>query len=115
MDQNALTNPKARDHAFLADIYADPYFPESVVDKGKAILVNLCWRIETERPKDLTEFYGLTHQATEAFNSLQADFEENGSELETAAREAIAMDFVLIANAYGFDADVEQMIAPRDW
>jgi hypothetical protein len=43
------------------------------------------------------------------------EFEENDSELETAARKAIAEDFERIATAYGFDADIEELIAPRDW
>jgi hypothetical protein len=38
------------------------------------------------------------------------------SEIETAAREAIAHDFDVIAGAYGFaDADIEELIATRDW
>jgi hypothetical protein len=59
--------------------------------------------------------YALTHAATEEFNALAEEFEENDSELETAAREAIAEDFEWIAKAYGFDADIEELIAPRDW
>jgi len=114
-EQNQLTNDKARDRAFLEDMYADAYFPKPAVDKGKAILVDLCARIETEKPHDLEALYGLTHQATEAFNRLQQDFDEQGSELETAAREAIAKDFAFIAEAYGFDADMEELIAPREW
>jgi hypothetical protein len=39
---------------------------------------------------------------------LQQEFEEQGSEIETAARECIAADFEAIAKAYGFeDADVK--------
>lgn len=33
----------------------------------------------------------------------------------TAARESIDMDFALIAVAYGFDADVEELIVPSSW
>ncbi|MPN01681.1 hypothetical protein SDC9_148892 [bioreactor metagenome] len=36
--------------------------------------------------------------------------------METAARECIAADFEAIAKAYGFeDADVEELIALREW
>ena len=59
--------------------------------------------------------YVLSDAATEEFNQLAEEFGENDSEIETAAREAIAEDFGVIAKAYGFDADVEELIAPRDW
>lgn len=115
MDQQHLKNDAAREHAFLADMYADDYFPKHLVDQGRDILVNLCHTLEAQPPKDLDELYVHTHQATERFNTLQAAFEAEDSELETAARECIGMDLAFIAEAYGFDADVEELIAPREW
>lgn len=111
----AITNESVALHPFLADMYADDYFPKPLVDEGKAILLRLCERIERERPKDTTALYVLTHAATEEFNQLDEEFAANDSEIETAAREAIAADFEWIAKAYGFDADIEELIAPRDW
>jgi Family of unknown function (DUF5713) len=109
----AITNQSLQEYKFLADMYQDQYFPAFLVDKGKAILVRLCEKIEKERPLNTSALYTLTHAATEEFNRLAEEFDDNGSEIETAAREAIAGDF--IAKAYGFDADVEELIAPRDW
>jgi hypothetical protein len=112
----AITNPKLREDAFLEEMYQDDYFPNHLVDKGKQILVRLCERIEAEQPKSLDELYELTHAATEEFNGLCPEFEEADSEIETGAREAIAHDFGMIAEAYGFaEADTEELIAPRDW
>lgn len=109
-------NEALASYAFLQGMYDDGYFPNHVVDKGKAILLRLCDRIEAERPADLKALYVLTHAATEEFNDLESDFDEAGSELETVAREVIAEDFWAIANAYGFaDADIEDLIATRDW
>lgn len=51
----------------------------------------------------------------EKINSLQEDFYLNRSEIETGAREAIAMDFDFICKSYGFKADVEELISNRDW
>ena len=96
-------------------MYADDYFPNQVVDKGRDILFNLCLKIEADQPKNLAHLYELTHAATDDFNDLQDDFDSQGSEIETGARECIAADFEFIANAYGFDADVEELIATRDW
>ena len=113
--QEQLKNEAARAHAFLADLYADDYFPKHLVDRGRDILVDLCHTLEARPPKDLDELYVYSHQATERFNDLQSAFEAAGSELETAARENIGMDFAFIAEAYGFDADEEELIAPREW
>ncbi|MFE0459322.1 DUF5713 family protein [Kitasatospora sp. NPDC058965] len=111
-----LTNHRTAHHAFLRHLYADDYYPDHVLDQGRAVLLRLCERIEAEQPADLAALYPLTHAATEEFNRLQEAFEEAGSEIETVAREEIAEDFWFIAKAYGFTgADPEELIATRDW
>jgi len=110
-----IKNEKVKAYSFLQEMYDDQYFPNHLVDKGKTILLNLCLKIEKENPKALEALYALSHKSTDEFNDLQEVFEENDSEIETAARECIAMDFEFIANAYGFEADVEELIATRDW
>ncbi|MGW5732376.1 MULTISPECIES: DUF5713 family protein [Streptomyces] len=111
-----ITNQQAAGHAFLRELYGDAYYPGHVLDKGRAILVRLCERIEAERPDGLDALYALTAVATEEFNALEAEFDEAGSEIETVAREEIAGDFAFVASAYGFaDADVEELVAEREW
>ncbi|OIJ88295.1 DUF5713 family protein [Streptomyces colonosanans] len=111
-----ITNQQIAGRAFLRQLYADSYFPDHVVDKGRVILLRLCERIEAEQPSDLAALYALTQASTEEFNRLEAEFEAAGSEIETVAREEIAEDFWFVASAYGFtDADVEKLIATRDW
>ncbi|MEU3749010.1 MULTISPECIES: DUF5713 family protein [Streptomyces] len=111
-----ITNQQVAGHAFLRQMYADSYFPDHVVDLGRAILLRLCERMEDEQPSDLEALYALTQAATEEFNRLEAEFEAAGSEIETVAREVIAEDFWFVASAYGFtDADVEELIATREW
>jgi hypothetical protein len=111
-----VRNQQVTAHPFLKELYADGYYPDPVVDRGREVLLRLCARIEHDRPEGLTALYALTHAATEEFNDLQAEFEAAGSDIETVAREAIAGDFWFVAHAYGFtDADVEHLIAPRDW
>jgi hypothetical protein len=110
-----VTHPAIRQYAFLAEMYADSYFPDDLVDRGKDILLHLCDAIETEKPASLEALYALTHAATDEFNALAEVFYERDSEIETAARECIAADFDFIAKTYGFDADVEELIATRDW
>ena len=111
-----ITNEKINNHGILREMYQDAYFPDFLVDKVKAVLIDLCEQIEGQKPKSLEQLYALTHAATDKINDLQDEFEDNESEIETAARDAIGMDFEFIAKAYGFDhADVEELIATRDW
>lgn len=115
MTQDQLKNESVRNYEFLKGMYSDEYFPKFLVDKTKSILVDLCAQIESDSPKTLEELYTLTHSATNKINDLQPEFEQNDSELETAAREVIAEDFAFIASSYGFTADVEELIATREW
>ena len=91
-------------------MYADPYFPDVLVDKVKASLLAACERIEWEKPSNLAGPYRITHAATEEINQLAQEFEDSGSEIETAARDAIGEEF--IAMAYGYNADAEELTAP---
>ncbi|CAL9381563.1 hypothetical protein SUDANB1_01073 [Streptomyces sp. enrichment culture] len=111
-----ISNERVSTHPFLRGLYEDDYYPDDVLDRGRAILLALCERIERERPAGLAALYALTQAATEEFNDLEAAFEASGSEIETVAREGIAEDFDFVARAYGFrDADVEELIATREW
>jgi len=97
-------------------MYRDDSFPKHLVDEGKQILVRLAERIEQDKPADVAALYVLTHAATDEFNELGEEFYERDSEIETSAAECIADDFAFIAEAYGFaDADLEELIATRDW
>ncbi len=107
-------NPKLAKHRFLADMVGDDYFPAHLVKKGQGILKALAARIEKENPQG-EAVYALTHATTEEFNALQEEFFEEDSEIETAARESIAGDIGFILEAYGYDLDLEEAIAPSDW
>ncbi|MFD3485467.1 DUF5713 family protein [Streptomyces sp. NPDC058665] len=112
----SITNQQVAGHAFLRALYPDEYFPDPLLDKGRDILLRLCERIEAERPADLAALYALSAVATEEFNLLQEEFWAAGSEIETMAREEIAGDFAFVVSAYEFaDADLEEVIAERDW
>jgi hypothetical protein len=110
-----MMNDTLKGHEFLADMLKDAYFPTALVQKGQQILLRLCEKIETDRPNDLAALYAITHASTEEFNALAEEFEDQDSEIETAARDSIGSDFALIAKAYGFDADIEELISTRDW
>ncbi|MFF8632413.1 DUF5713 family protein [Streptomyces werraensis] len=111
-----VTNQQVAGHVFLQQMYDDSYFPDHVVDRGKAILLRLCERVEVEQLSDLETLYALTQAATEEFNLLEREFVAAGSGIETVAREWICDEFCFIATAYGFmDADAEELTSGRDW
>ncbi|MCK9798183.1 hypothetical protein BK634_14805 [Pseudomonas chlororaphis] len=110
-----ISNEKLKNYPFLAEMTQDAYFPPHLVAKGQQLLLDMCATIEAESPQGLTELYAITQATTDDFNALAEEFEENGSEIETAARDCIGTDFAVIASAYGFDADIEELIATRDW
>ena len=111
-----IENEKIQNYNFLKVMYQDGYFPNFLVDKIKAILLDLCEEIEANQPLDEPQLLEFTHAATEHINDLQDEFENNDSELETEARESMGADFDFIVKAYGFDqVDIEDVIAPRDW
>ena len=111
-----ITNEKISNHIFLEEMINDDYYPPQLVVKGQELLKQLCERIEEEKPEDLKALYKLTHEYTEKFNDLAYEFEEADSEFETVARDAAGADFEFIALSYGFDeADIEELISPRDW
>ena len=115
IEPTELSNAKIKEHNFLDCMYQDPYFPTFLVDKCKSVLLKLCQTIETNKPKNLEELYTLTQASTLELNELQEEFFEHDSEIETGARECLAMDFEFVAKAYGYDADVEELIGTRDW
>jgi hypothetical protein len=116
MSVTTIQNEQAKKYPFLAEMYLDDYFPDNLVDKAKDILIELCKTIEAQQPPTLEDFYALTQATTEQFNQLAEEFAAQDSEIETSAREAIAVDMTMVSLFYGFEeADAEEMIANRDW
>ena len=100
----------------LKGMYRDGYFPDDVVDKVRDVILEACHEIEAEGPSDHQALYAITCRATDKINDLQSVFEERGSEIETVARDDIAVTFGYVAKTYGFeDADLEKLIATREW
>lgn len=110
-NQEDIQNRKMREYNFLEEMYRDSYFFVDGVDMIKNVLIKLCLDIDEQQPKTLDDLYKLTHNATEEINEV-----ETVMDIETVARECIAEDFYQIAQAYGFEnADLEELIATRDW
>ena len=111
-----ITNENIIQHQWLKDMREDQYFPSFLVDKLENILLGVCEKIEKEQPADNITLYKITNNAVEVINELQQEFDDNESEIETVARDSIGTDFYFIAQSYGYiNADMEELIASRDW
>lgn len=102
------------DYKLLEDMYQDEYFPDFLVDKVKELVQNVVDFLETGE-RDLEVIQEKFDEMTEAINDLQEEFEDNGSELETGARESIGETVEYILNWFDIDIDVEDAIGMRDW
>lgn len=54
-------------------------------------------------------------EMTRAINGLQEEFEENDSELKTAAGESIGETVAYILKWFDLDIDAEEAIGVRNW
>ncbi|MGE7023309.1 DUF5713 family protein [Solibacillus cecembensis] len=104
----------AKDINYLVDMYRDSYFPDFLVDKIKATIEGVAHFLETENHTNETVQLKLD-EMTHRINDLAEEFEENGSEIETVARESIADTVYLMLNAYQIEIDIEEAIRNRHW
>ena len=102
------------DYKLLEDMYEDGYFPDFLVDKLRDLIENVITFLETGE-QDLQKIQEKFDEMTLAANNLEEEFEENGSELETAARESIGATVAYILQWFEINIGVEDAIRERDW
>lgn len=78
------------------------------------MLQNVITYLETGE-QDLEKIQKQFDEMTLAINDLQEEFEENDSEIETAARDSIGETVEYILKWFQIDLDVEDAIQERDW
>ncbi len=101
-------------YKLLEDMYRDEYFPDFLVDKIKALVQDVILFLEAGE-RELEKIQEKFDEMTLAINDLQDEFEENDSEIETAARESIGETVAYILRWFDLDIDVEDAIGERDW
>ncbi|MBC1285252.1 hypothetical protein HB818_05755 [Listeria booriae] len=99
---------------YLADMYRDPYFPDFLVDKIKTLLKEVVALLESGE-SDLEVIQAAFDKATIGINELEEEFDDNDSEIETAARESIDETVDLILTHYKVAIDCEEAIREREW
>ena len=87
-----------------------PFLVEKV--RGEILsLIRLLEEGETDREAIQKELDRMTR----AINDLKEEFDENDSEIETVARESIAVTVRDILGWFGIDIDTETALRERDW
>lgn len=102
------------DFVYLEDMYKDSYYPTFLVDKVKKSIEEVVLFLESGT-YSIAEIQAKLDEMTIAINDLQEEFDENGSDLETVAREAIGMTVEALLTFFEVDIDVETAIQERDW
>ena len=102
------------DYQPLYEMYDDEYFPNFLVDKIKAELDKV-EAVLAGGEKNTAAIQQHFDTMTRAINDLEAEFEENDSEIETVARESIgeAVDYLL--QKYRIAIDLEEALREREW
>lgn len=98
----------------LADMYRDAYFPDFLVDKIKALLEDFIVYLEQGVPST-DAIQQKLDKMTMRLNDLQEEFEANDSEIETVARDSIAVSVEHILQRFHVDIDLETALRERDW
>ncbi|SDP30103.1 hypothetical protein SAMN04487897_1714 [Paenibacillus sp. yr247] len=105
---------KFNEKLYLVGMYNDPYFPNSLVDKVKAQLVEVVEYLESGN-RSINDIQLKFDDMTDAINELQADFYEDDSEIETAARDSIGKTVEEILKHFNIRLDAEEAIRNREW
>ena len=101
-------------YQMLAEMYQDDYYPDFLVDKISALLRKVIALLENDET-DLKVIQSALDEAVEGINDLQAEFDENDSEIETVARDTIGETVAYILEWIDINIDIEDAIGARDW
>ncbi len=101
-------------YQMLAEMYQDDYYPDFLVDKISALLLKVIALLENDET-DLKVIQSALDEAVEGINDLQAEFDENDSEIETVARDTIGETVAYILEWFDINIDIEDAIGARDW
>lgn len=101
-------------YILLKDMVDDDYYPKFLVEKVKEKILPVINLLE-KGEENIEIIQNELDKMTLAINDLEEEFEENDSEIETVARDAIGVTIEYILNWFNIDIDVETAIREREW
>lgn len=99
---------------YLLDMYKDSYYPSFLVDKIQLNIRKVVHFLE-EGSHSLEAVQEKLDEMTFAINELQDEFYQHNSEIETVARDSIAITVEEILQYFEIDIDIEEALTERDW
>lgn len=103
-----------KDYVLLEEMFDDYYFPDFLVEKIKDIILPVIVMLENGEA-DTEVIQSRLDNMTISINDLQEEFEENDSEIETVARDSIAVTVEYILQWFNVDIDIETAVREREW
>lgn len=101
-------------YKLINDMYEDEYFPKMCVDKVRILIENVISFLETGQT-DTVKIQKELDKMTISINDLQDEFDENDSEIETVARDSIAVTIKYILQWFEINIDIETALEEREW
>lgn len=102
-------------YTLVQDMVNDDYFPDFLVEKLQHLIRSTVISLLENGERDLSTIQACLDKMTLAINDMQEEFEENDSEIETAARDNIGETVEYILKWFDIDIDIETAIRERDW
>lgn len=101
-------------YILVEDMVKDDYYPKFLVEKIRELIFPVVRLLENgESDRDIIQ--GKLDEMTLAINDLQEEFDENDSEIETVARDSIAVTIGYIMDWFNISIDMETALRERDW
>lgn len=102
-------------YVLLQNMYEDTYYPQYLVDKIKWQFIHLIEHLEGANLKDLALVQDKLDEFTMFINSMQQEFWDQDSEIETVASESIAVTLEYILDWFEIDIPIEDALREREW
>ena len=102
-------------YVLLQNMYEDTYYPQYLVDKIKWQFIHLIEHLEGANLKDLALVQDKLDEFTMFINSMQQEFWDQDSEIETVASESIAATLEYILDWFEIDIPIEDALREREW
>ena len=102
-------------YVLLQNMYEDTYYPQYLVDKIKWQFIHLIEHFESVDLNNLDVVQDKLDEFTMFINSMQQEFWDQDSEIETVASESIAATLEYILDWFEIDIPIEDALREREW
>lgn len=102
-------------YVLLQNMYEDTYYPQYLVDKIKWQFIHLIEFFEAADIADVELLQDRLDEFTMSINSMQQEFWDQDSEIETVASESITATMEYILQWFKIGIPLEDALREREW